>query len=306
MFRHWFEKCVQACCSVALLSIFLFFLIRMLPGKPYDTEIHTSQEVQAILKKRHGLEEPLWKQFQKTMIQWRSGNLGTSFQYAEHPVTSILAEALPISLGLGASALVLSSLLGLGIGLWNAVNPSLLAKTAMTLSLLGLVIPNYLLAGLLIFCFSLQWHWLPPALWEEPCSAILPTLVLAFKPLGTIALTTQACMKEILSQDYIRTAVSQGISSQKIIFRYALKNALLPLISILASTAPSLFSGSFLVEILFQIPGMGQHFVQAIFHRDYPFVLASIAVFGAILILCNLLCEMLMAFADPRIRWKKR
>jgi ABC-type dipeptide/oligopeptide/nickel transport system permease component len=305
MFRHLLGRWIQASFSVVLLGLFLFFLMRMLPGKPYDTEMNATQEIQAALKQRHGLNESLSKQLQKTILQWLSGDLGVSFQYTEHRVTSIIAKALPISLSLGGCALIFSFLLGISIGLWNASRACLIAKIAMNLSLLGLVVPNYLLSGLLIFCFALKWHLLPAALWEEPCSAILPTLTLAFKPMGTIALTTQACMKEILTQDYIRTARSQGISSRKILFKYGLKNALAPLLSLLASTAPSLLSGSFLVETIFQIPGMGQHFVQAIFQRDYPFILGSIAVFGIILILCHFLCEMLMPLADPRIRWKK-
>jgi oligopeptide transport system permease protein len=174
--------------------------------------------------------------------------------------------------------------------------------STMFLAVAGNSLPSYLNASVLVLVFSLKLGWLPPALWDGASSAVLPVLTLASRPLAIIARLTRASLLEALETDYIRTARGKGLTETRVVFKHALKNSLIPVLTMLGPLMASLVTGSFLVEMVFQIPGIGKHFVQAVLNRDYPLVMGVTLVYGVILILCNLSVDLLYGLADPRIK----
>lgn len=289
--------------TLFLLATLTFFLLRLAPGGPFDTDRAWPAEIQANIDAKYGLDQPVYVQF----IQWLKdvvrGDLRDSFQYLGRPVLEIISESLPVSILLGCWSLTLAILLGVPIGCIAAWKQNTwVDHLAMFFAISGISLPSYLVASLLILCFSLWLGWLPPALWEGPSSMILPVLTLGSRPMAIIGRLTRASMIEALTSDYVRTAQGKGLSESSVVFKHALKNSLIPVLTIMGPLAANLITGSFLIEIVFQIPGMGKHFVQAVMNRDYPLVMGVTLVYGTILIFSNFLVDLLYCWVDPRMR----
>ncbi len=303
MLTYTIQRIVSGIMTLIALIILTFFLLRLAPGGPFDSEQAWPPEIQANIASLYELDRPVAIQFLHWAQDVVRGDLHESFQYLGHPVKEIIFESLPPSFILGGSALSVSILFGILLGCLSAWKQnSLLDRILMIIAVSGLSLPTFLIASILILIFSLQLGWFPPALWEGPSSMVLPIVTLAWRPMGIIARLIRTSLLESFSSDYIRTAFGKGLSHFQVIYRHALKNSLIPVISILGPLAANLISGSFVVEIIFQIPGLGKHFVQAVLNRDYPLVLGVTLTYGAILILSNLLVDFLYAWADPRIR----
>ncbi len=284
------------------LASLIFFLLRFVPGGPFDTEQAWPPEIQANIAHRYELDLPVSTQFFHWCTAAIQGDLKESFQYLDTPVSKIIATSLPISMALGASALLLALGFGIPMGCLSAWKQNTwIDRLAVLFAVTGLSLPSYLAASLLILVFSLQLGWFPPALWEGPSSWVLPILTLSVRPLGIVARLTRSSMIEALNSDYIRTATSKGLGPMSIHLKHALKNSLIPIITLMGPISANLITGSFLVEVIFQIPGMGKHFTQAVLNRDYPLVMGVALTYGVILILSNLLADLLCAWADPRI-----
>jgi oligopeptide transport system permease protein len=289
--------------TLFLLSLITFFALRLAPGGPFDSERAFPPEVEAAIQARYGLDRPVPEQFARWMGDVVRGDLHESFQYLGQPVTEIIGESLPVSVQLGLWSLLFSVALGIPLGALAAWRQNTVwDASAMFLAIAGVSLPSYLVASVLVLVFALQLGWFPPALWEGWASLVLPVVTLGLRPMAIIARLTRATMIETLQSDYIRTARGKGVGEGRIVFGHALKNSLIPVITILGPMAANLVTGSFLVEIVFQIPGMGKHFVSAVINRDYPLVMGVTLVYGAILIACNLIVDLVYAWADPRIR----
>lgn len=301
-----FRRILGSIPTLLLLLVLTFFLLRLAPGGPFDGERAFPPEVQANIAARYGLDQPLWVQFSRWAVNTATGNLGESFQYLERSVNDIIGESLPVSLQLGAGAFLLAMLVGIPLGTLAAwKRNSWIDHSAMFLAVSGVSLPSYLVASVLILVFALWLGWLPPALWEEPLSFILPLITLATRPIAIIARLTRAAVLETLHADYIRTAHAKGLSQSIVLFKHALKNSLIPVVTVLGPIGASLVTGSFLVEVVFQIPGIGRHFVQAVLNRDYPLVMGVSLLYGVILLLANLSVDVLYGWIDPRIRSEK-
>ncbi|MCM2276493.1 MAG: ABC transporter permease [Oligoflexia bacterium] len=297
------RRLLSAIPTLLLLATLTFFLLRLAPGGPFDGDRAWPPEIMANIQARYGLDQPLPAQFARWLGDVSRGDLRESFQYIGRPVSEIISESLPVSLMLGSWAMLFAVALGIPLGCLAAWKRNTwLDHSAMFLAIAGVSLPSYLVASVLILVFALWLGWVPPALWEEPGSAILPVLTLGSRPLAIIARLTRASMLEALSGDYIRTAYGKGLPDSRVIFKHALKNSVIPVITVIGPLAANLVTGSFLVEIVFQLPGMGKHFVQAVLNRDYPLVMGVTLVYGVILILSNLLVDLTYAWADPRIR----
>jgi oligopeptide transport system permease protein len=303
MLTYVFRRLLGAIPTLLLLATLTFFTLRLAPGGPFDSERAFPPEVQANINAKYGLDQPVYVQYVTWLKDVSRGDLRDSFEYIGEPVTEIIGEALPTSLVLGAWALLLAIAIGIPLGAiagwkqntkWDA--------GAMFLAISGVSLPSYLVASVLVLVFALWLGWLPPALWEGPSSMILPIVTLGFRPMAMVARLTRAQMIESMQSDYIRTAYGKGLPNRKVVFKHALKNSLIPVLTLLGPLAANLVTGSFLVEIVFQIPGLGKHFVTAVINRDYPLVMGVTLIYGAILILCNLLVDVIYAWADPRIR----
>lgn len=297
------RRLLQTLYTLAFLVTSVFFLLRLAPGGPFDGERVWPAEVQANIEAKYGLHLPLHEQFAQWMKDLLRGDLRESFHYIGTPVTEIIRESSLPSLQLGGLALTVALVFGILLGVLSAWRRgSWLDSSSMFLAVSGITLPTYLIATLLVLLFSSTLGWLPPALWEERASIVLPLITLSLRPLAIIARMTRTTLLEVLHADYIRTAHSKGLSESKVLFKHALRNALIPVVTLLGPITASLITGSYVVETIFQIPGMGQYFVTSVIDRDYPLVMGMTLTYGFVLISCNLLVDLTYGLIDPRIR----
>jgi oligopeptide transport system permease protein len=294
--------------TLFILATIVFFLLRLAPGGPFDGDRVFPAEIRAAIDARYGLNLPLWDQY----ARWMKAvvlhfDFGESFHYVGRSVNEMISVSLPPSLVLGGLALVLAVLVGGPLGVLAAWRQGTwMDSSAIFVAVAGVSLPSYLVASSLVMLFSLKLGWFPPALWEEPTSIVLPVVTLALRPMAITARLVRASMLETLASDYIRTAHAKGVPVRRILFRHALRNSLIPVVTVLGPIAAGLVTGSFLVEMVFQVPGLGKHFVAAVMNRDYPMVMGVTLVYGVILILANLVVDVACAMLVPRIRLEER
>ncbi len=303
MIQYALRRLAGAIPTLLVLAVATFLLLRLAPGGPFDTDRAFPPEVKAAIDAKYGLDQPIWLQLAHWLGDLAHGDLRESLQYLGRPVTEIIAESFPASAQLGLLSLILSLGAGVSLGALAAWKQNTwLDFGAVFLTIAGVSLPSYLVASLLILVFSIGLDWLPPALWEGPSSMILPTITLALRPLALVARMTRSSMLEALSSDYVRTAYSKGLAAPPVVFKHALRNSLIPVITLMGPITANLITGSFLVEIVFQIPGLGRHFVSAMLNRDYPLVMGVTLFFGVILIFSNLAVDLTYGLIDPRVR----
>lgn len=298
------KRILAAVPTLFLVMTATFFVMRLAPGGPFDSEKALPAEVRAALDSRFGLDQPLVAQYGKYLAGVVRGDLGPSLRfYGNRQVSEIIGLSLPVSLQLGAAALVFALLFGVPLGAVSAARQnSWVDSGAMLFAVSGMSLPAYLAATVLILIFSLELGWLPAALWEGPASAVLPAITLGLRPMALIARLTRAAVIEALAADYIRTARAKGLSPAVVLFKHALRNSLIPLVSLLGPLAAALLTGSFVVEVMFAIPGLGRYFVSAVIDRDYTMILGVTLVYGVFLVLFNVLTDLAYGLIDPRVR----
>ena len=281
----------------------VFFLIRLAPGGPFDAERNVSQEVLASLKAYYHLDSPLYVQYAEYLARLARGDLGPSFKNASWSVNELIVLGFPVSFELGLYALLVALVLGLGAGVIASRKPNTAQDyVPMSLAMLGICVPTFVLGPLLVLVFGLWLGWLPVAGWDGPQYKILPALTLGAGYAAYIARLTRGGMLEVLSQDFIRTARAKGLTEARVILRHALRGGLQPVVSFLGPAAAGLLTGSFVVETIFQIPGLGRFFVQAAFNRDYTLIMGTVLFYATLILLFNLLVDVAQAWLDPRLR----
>ena len=280
-----------------------FFMMRLAPGGPFAEDRSVTPEIQLNLEKHYGLDQPLWRQYLDYMGRLVQGDLGPSFKFATHSVNELIAGAFPVSLELGAWALLVALVVGLGTGLLAALRRNtLLDHGPMTLATLGLCLPTFVMGPLLVLTFALGLGWFNAWGWYEPRDRVLPALTLGLYYAAYISRLTRGGMLEILSQDFIRTARAKGASETRILLRHALKGGLLPVVAFLGPAAAGLITGSFVVETIFGVPGLGQFFVNSALNRDYTLVLGTVLLYATLIIALNLVGDIAQAWLNPRLR----
>jgi oligopeptide transport system permease protein len=303
MIRFLWGRLLQTFITLTFLIVATFFLMRLAPGGPFDGDKVWPAEIQAHINEKYGLNESVPSQFFSWVSDLAHGDLRESFHYLGTPVTEIIRDSMPASLELGGLALILSVMGGITLGVLSAwKRGSILDFSAMFIAISGITLPSYLVATLLVLYFSNYLGWLPPALWEDKQAMILPVVTLALRPMAILAKMTRTTLLETLHSDYIRTAYSKGANERRVIFKHALKNSLIPIVTLLGPITASLITGSYVVETIFQIPGMGQYFITSVIDRDYPLVMGITLTYGLILIVCNLAVDLSYSLIDPRIR----
>ncbi|MFZ5876509.1 MAG: ABC transporter permease [Nitrospirota bacterium] len=286
-----------------LVATMTFILLRLVPGGPFDEEKQLPPEIKANVEAKYHLDEPLWRQYARYMGGLVVGDLGPSFKYIGRDVTTILAETFPVSCALGAAALGIALLVGLAFGIAAGSRADgWVDRGGMLLATAGVALPNFVLGVVLVLIVSHRWHWLPPALWEGPRYALLPALTLGLGPAAYIARLTRASLLDVARQDFVRTAYAKGLSNRAVLFAHQLPNALLPVVAIVGPLTAALITGSFVVEYLFAIPGMGRFFITAVTNRDYPLIMGATLLYAALLIISNLVTDVAASRLDPRIR----
>lgn len=290
--------------TLLVLITLVFFMMRLAPGGPFDTEKNLPPEIAANLEAKYHLDEALPVQYLRYLGQIVRLDFGPSFQYKDWTVNQLIADGFPVSLTLGVLALLVSVLAGCFIGIVAALRQNTRGDfLTMGVAMLGISIPNFVIAPLMILLVSVWAGWLPAGGWDWSWQRmVLPVLTLALPMTAYIARLTRGSMIEVLHTNFIRTARAKGLPQRQVIRRHALKPALLPVISFLGPAAAGLITGSVVIERIFGLPGLGSYFVTGALNRDYTLVLGVVIFYGVLIILFNLIVDLIYGWLDPRIR----
>jgi oligopeptide transport system permease protein len=305
MVRYFLMRLATAIPTLLIIVTITFFMMRAAPGGPFDQEQTLPPDIMANLQNAYGLDQPVWRQYLRYMTSLAHGDFGPSFKYKDFTVTELIEQGFPVTLRLGSIAILLALLTGIPLGVIAALrHNSFLDHATMSLAVLGVAIPTFVLLPALGLLFGIHLHWLPVAGWEPGSLRylVLPTLVLALPPLSFIARLTRSSMLEVLSSHYIRTAFAKGLPLHSVILRHALRPALMPVASFLVPATAAIMTGSLVVETIAGLPGIGRYLVQGAVNRDYTLVLGMVIIYSALLIGLGLLVDMLYAWLDPRVR----
>ncbi|MBD7937401.1 ABC transporter permease [Cytobacillus sp. Sa5YUA1] len=284
-----------------------FFLMHAIPGSPFNNERATSEAVQRNLEAFYHLDEPLYVQYFSYIQSVVTFDFGPSIKKPAQSVNDMLGRGFPVSFELGMVTLIVAVISGITLGVIAALRHNgFIDYLAMTVAVLGISIPNFVMATMLIQQLAVNLPIFPVATWSSPMHMVLPTLALATGPMAIIARLTRSSMLEVLTQDYIRTAKAKGLKPVTIVFRHALRNALLPVVTVLGTLAASILTGTFVIEKIFAIPGMGKYFVESINTRDYPVIMGTTVFYSSILIIMLFLVDIAYGILDPRIKLHKK
>ena len=296
------KRLIGACIVLWAVITLTFGLMHAIPGGPFTQEKKLPPAVMATVEARYHLDEPLWDQYVDYVRHAAVLDLGPSYKYPGKTVNDIIAETLPVSAELGLISLLLAIGAGILAGMAAAWYKNTWVDYGMMIgATLGVSVPSFILAAVLIQLFAFTWPVLPAALWKGPAYVILPALALAAQPTAFIMRLTRSSLVDALGQDYIRTARSRGIGPWSLLYRHALRNALLPVVSYIGPLAAALMTGSFIVETIFAIPGLGRHFVTSIYNRDYTVILGITIFYSFLIMMMNLLVDIIYPLLDPRI-----
>ncbi|HLF08522.1 MAG TPA: ABC transporter permease [Dehalococcoidia bacterium] len=287
-----------------VVAAITFTLMHMVPGGPWDRAKRLPPQAQANVERKYGLDKPAWRQFSDYMIQLAQGDLGVSYQQLNRPVRAIIWDGAKTSGTLGLIALAVAIFAGIGLGLLAALRQNtVLDYLSVTFATFGASVPAFVLGMLLLILFSAYLHWLPTGGWGTWRQAVMPVTALSVLPTAYIARVTRAAMLEVLQQDYIRTARSKGLRENVVVLRHLVRNGLIPVLTVLGPVAAALVTGSFIIEYLFDIPGIGRYFVTSISARDYGMIMGTTLFYTTVVVVANLIVDILYAVVDPRIRY---
>lgn len=294
--------------TMFLIVSFSFFIIRLAPGSPFASEKKVSEEVLANQMKKYGLDKPLIQQYGLYLGNILKGDLGPSMKNKDYTVNQLIGASMPNSLLLGLTSLVIALIIGTTAGLISAIKQNTIADyTFMSLATIGLSIPTFVIAPVAVLIFAMKLHWLPSSGWIDSkygaITMVMPALTLAFPYTASIARLTRSSVLEVLRSDYVRTAHAKGLKKSVVMVRHVLRGALLPIVTYLGPASAGIVTGSVVIEQIFLVPGIGNHFVKSALNRDYMLILGTVIVYSLILVLMNFIVDLLYGFLDPRISY---
>lgn len=307
MIRYVVDRFISSLATLLLIITVTFILMHAIPGGPFSEEKTVSPEIARNIEKHYQLNEPLWQQYFDYLKKIVRLDLGPSYKYPDLTVNDLIKEGFPVSATSGLIAVLLAIAFGIPAGILSAIRHSKWQDNlVMSVAIIGVSMPSFIVATLLQYYFSYKLHWFPAALWGTPFHIVLPVLALAALPLAFFARLVRSSMLEVLSQDYVRTARSKGLSEAAVVVKHVLKNTLIPLITVLGPMSANLLTGTFVIERIFAIPGLGNYFVNSIYNRDYFVIIGLTVFYASILLLLNLLVDIVYAMIDPRIKLVKQ
>ncbi|HET6465881.1 MAG TPA: ABC transporter permease [Nitrospiria bacterium] len=288
-----------------LVATATFILMHVVPGGPFDQEKSLPPEIRANVDAKYHLDRPVLTQYVLYLGDLLRGNLGPSYKYLGRNVDDIIRDTLPVSAQLGLWAVLISVIAGVGAGIVAAARPRSWADHAgMFLATIGISVPNFVIGTFLIMIFSYRLHLFPAALWEGWRYSVLPAVTLALLPAAYIARLTRSSMLEILDKEFIRTVRANGFGEGRVLLKHALKNSITPVVSFLGPLTATLVTGSFVVEFIFSVPGMGRYFITAVTNRDYPLIMGVTLVYAVLIVAANIVVDLAYMWLDPRMRIK--
>ncbi|MGI6130649.1 MAG: ABC transporter permease [Bacillota bacterium] len=300
------RRAISVILVVFVVATGTFILMHAIPGGPFKKEKALPPAVQRNIEERYKLNDPLWKQYTDYMSNLVRGDLGPSFKYLGRSVNDIIRDGFPVSATLGAWAILFALVVGVPAGIISALNQNKWQDNAvMAIAIIGVSVPNFVIATLLMYVFAVKLRWLPVALWGTPKHVILPMIALAGFPAAFFARLMRSSTLDVLSQDYIRTARAKGLSWYAVVVKHVVKNAILPVVTYLGPLIAGILTGSFVVENIFAIPGLGRYYVTSIYNRDYTTIMGVTIFYSAFLVLVNFLVDITYGWIDPRIKLVK-
>jgi len=277
-------------------------MMQVMPGTPFSNPKLTPDQLE-ILKHAYGLDKPLWQQYFIYVGHMFTGNFGTSFVYTNQPVITMIAQRLPVSMQLGVQALILGTILGAFMGKASARRKNgILDGIFGFVSVLGISVPSFVIGTLILLYLGFNLNLFPISGWGTFSQTIMPTIALSFAPMAVVTRFVRSEMIESLSSDYILLARAKGLSEKEVVNKHALRNSLIPMLTLIGPMAANLLTGSVLIEKIFSIPGIGSQFVDSIPAKDFPVIMATTIVYAVILMLFILVTDILTAIVDPRVR----
>ncbi len=292
--------------SMLLLITVTFFLMHAIPGGPFSPgeQKDLKPEVLEAIRARYGLDLPVTQQYANYMKNLAHGDLGVSMKKTNYTVNELLAGSFPVSAQIGMLAVVMALIIGIPLGIIAALKRGSAADmVSMVLATIGISIPTFVIAMLLMYLFCMKLAWFPTFGWGEAKHFILPVVCLCLAPIANITRLIRSSMLEVVRQDYIRTARAKGLSELMVIGKHAIRNAILPVVTYVGPLVASLMTGSFAIERMFMVPGIGRYFVNSVSDRDYTVIMGVTIFYGAFIMVCTLLVDIAYAWIDPRVRF---
>ena len=297
------RRLLQAIPTLWVVATATFILLRLAPGGPFDDEKPLPPEVKSMIEAHYGLDQPILIQYLQFFGNLLKGDLGPSYKYPGWDVDEIICQSFPVSLELGLWALLVALLVGIPIGTYAAIRHRSATETSlMGLAMIGICLPSFVVGPILLLVFSLSLGWFNPLGWSYPSDRVLPAITLGLLYAAYIARLARSGMLDIMRNDFIRTARAKGLTERLVIVRHALRMALYPVVAYMGPAAAGLISGSFVVETIFFIPGMGPFFVNAALNRDYTMVMGTVLFYATLIIVFNLIVDILQMWMNPRAR----
>ena len=305
MLRFLLRRVLLGIPVLVAVATLTFLIMHWVPGGPFDTEKILPPAIIANIEAKYHLDQPVGMQYLLYMKQLLQGDLGPSYKYIGRDVSDILRDTFPVSFTLGMCAVLVVLGMGVPAGIISAYwKNSLLDRSILLFAAMGISIPSFVLGAVSVWIFSHQWHLLPPALWEGPRYMILPAFALGAGFAGYIARLTRTTVLDVLSSDYIRTARAKGLTEFKILIKHVLINSIYPIVSVMGPLTAGLVTGSFVIEFVFSIPGMGRFFITAVTNRDYPLIMGVTLVYAVLIVLANIVVDIIYGWLDPRVSVK--
>ena len=306
MFRFILRRFIFMLITFWMIVTVTFVLMHNLPGDPFANSEKLSTEQRSLLAREYGLDKPILVQYQEYLVNIGRGDLGVSFAYPTRRVTDIIKQSFPASAELGIESIIFSVWVGLILGITAALKHNKSWDyAAMIIAIVGVSIPSFVLGPVLQYLVGVKWGILPAALWDGPANRVLPALTLSFMTIAITARMMRTSMLDVLNSDYIKTARSKGLSQTAIVLKHTLRNAILPIVTVLGPITVNVITGTLVVEQIFAIPGLGKYFVQAVYSNDYTLIMGLTIFYSLLLIVVMFLTDIAYGFIDPRIRLAK-
>ncbi|KUO51650.1 MAG: peptide ABC transporter permease [Desulfitibacter sp. BRH_c19] len=301
--RYLIRKVSSSLITLFVIITLTFILIHSIPGSPFETGKRLPDAIAQNLNYKYQLDAPLGEQYLNYLKGLSKGDLGSSIKQENRTVNSIIRDGFPISALLGISSILIALSFGIMLGCITAIYRNKWLDMGVSLfTTLGISIPGFVLAGLLVQMFAVKLQWFPPALWHGPISMILPVIALSLLPMAIITRLIKASLFDVLGQNYMQTARAKGLPYSKVVFKHGLRNSLFPVLSYLGPAVAAIVTGSFIIESIFSIPGMGKWFVISVINRDYTVVVGLTIFYSTLLICINIIVDIAYAILDPRVK----
>ncbi|WP_010307056.1 ABC transporter permease [Kurthia senegalensis] len=305
MIKYIFKRLMYILVALFVIVSLTFFLMRIAPGSPFASEKSLSPEIEAALQAEYGLDNPWYVQYKDYLISTAKFDFGESMKYKGRSTNDMISESFPISLTLGIEAMILAVGLGVLIGVVTALYHNRFPDyLGTTIAVLGISVPSFILAGLLQYFVGLEMKLLPISGWNGFAYSIMPALAIAITHMGFIAKLVRSSMLEQNSSEYVKMARAKGLGKWTTVFKHTLRNALLPVVTYLGPLFAGVITGSFIIEQIFAIPGLGKYFVTSITNRDYTVIMGTTVFYSIILLFAVLIVDIIYGFVDPRINLK--